>query len=118
MIYRIHHDENYLMHLVHPVESMRKLGEKYGVFAFNAEPKPYASVWTPLQIEFHASEGKKSKAMPDVSEHFGRLFLSERACQALKVLTRNVRRTASRHAQERNRLHLQPINHCRAAWRH
>lgn len=86
MIYRIHHDDNYLMYVVPPVESMRKLGEQHGVFAFNSEPKPYASVWTPLQIEFHACEGKKAKAMPDVSEHFGRLFLSEKACQALNVL--------------------------------
>jgi len=61
MIYRIHHDDNYLMYVVPPVESMRKLGEQHGVFAFNSEPKPYASVWTPLQIEFHACEGKKPK---------------------------------------------------------
>lgn len=86
MIYRIHHDENLLMHVIPPVESMRKLGEQHGVFAFNSEPKPYAPVWKLLQIEFRACEGKKTKAMPDVSENFGRLFLSEKACEALKLL--------------------------------
>lgn len=39
MIYRIHHDENLLMHVAPPVESMRKLGEEHDVFAFNSEPK-------------------------------------------------------------------------------
>ena len=86
MIYRIHHDEHFLMHVIQPVESMRKLGEQHGMFAFNSEPKPYANVWKPLQIEFHACEGKKAKSMPDVSENFGRLFLSEKAWQALTPL--------------------------------
>ncbi|WP_439509742.1 hypothetical protein [Marinimicrobium koreense] len=79
MIYRILHDESYLMHVIPPVESMAKLGEEYGTFAFNAEPKSYRDVWKPLEIEFRPCEGSKATEVPDVSENFGRLFLSERA---------------------------------------
>mgnify|MGYP003683164091 CR=1 FL=1 len=85
-IYRIHHDENYLMHVIPPVESMDKLGAEHGTFAFNAEPKKYAEVWQPLHIEFAACTGKKTKAIPDVSENFGRLFLSQKAYSVLKEL--------------------------------
>lgn len=83
MIYRILHDESYLMHVIPPVESMAKLGEEYGTFAFNAEPKPYQEVWKPLEIEFRPCDGSKATEVPDVSENFGRLFLSERAFSVL-----------------------------------
>lgn len=86
MIYRIHHDENYLMHVIPPVESMKKLGAEHGTFAFNAEPKKYAEVWQPLHIEFAACTGKKTKTIPDISENFGRLFLSQKAYTTLKEL--------------------------------
>lgn len=83
MIYRILHDESYLMHVIPPVESMTKLGEEHGTFAFNAEPRAYRAVWKPLEIEFRPCEGSKATEVPDVSESFGRLFLSERAFSAL-----------------------------------
>ncbi|WP_027329963.1 hypothetical protein [Marinimicrobium agarilyticum] len=86
MIYRILHDESYLMHVIPPVESMAKLGEEHGTFAFNAEPKPYQEVWKPLEIEFRPCEGSKATEVPDVSENFGRLFLSERAFSVLGEL--------------------------------
>lgn len=86
MIYRIHHNEAYLMHSVPPVEAMTKLGEQHGTFAFNAEPKPYLAVWQTLHIDFSPCTGSKAKAMPDISENFGRLFLSEKAYSALKEL--------------------------------
>ncbi len=86
IIYRIHHNETLLMHVIPPIESMNKLGEEYGTFAFNAEPKKYASIWTPLHIEFLACEGRKTNIIPDISENFGRLFLSEAAHKALKEL--------------------------------
>lgn len=86
MIYRILHDESYLMHVIPPVESMTKLGEKHGTFAFNAEPKSYRDVWKPLEIEFRPCEGSKATEVPDVSESFGRLFLSERAFEVLGEL--------------------------------
>lgn len=86
MIYRILHDEAYLMHVIPPVESMRKLGDTYGTFAFNAEPVPYQNIWKPLEIEFGACDGSKTTKMPDVSENFGRLFFSEKAFRALNNL--------------------------------
>jgi len=86
MIYRILHDETYLMHVIPPVESMTKLGEEHGTFAFNAEPKPYREVWKPLEIEFRPCEGSRATQVPDVSENFGRLFLSERAFDVLGEL--------------------------------
>ena len=86
MIYRIHHDENYLMHVIPPVESMNKLGAEHGTFAFNAEPKKYVEVWQPLHIEFKACTSKKTKYIPDISENFGRLFLSQKAHDILKEL--------------------------------
>ncbi len=86
MMYRIHHDENYLMHVIPPVESMNKLGAEHGTFAFNAEPKKYAEVWQPLHIDFQACTGSKAKEIPDISENFGRLFLSPKAFAALEAL--------------------------------
>ena len=86
MIYRIHHNEAFLMHVIPPIESMNKLGDVYGTFAFNAEPKKYAAIWAPLHIEFLAYEGRKTSITPDISENFGRLFLSEKAYKVLKEL--------------------------------
>lgn len=89
MIYRLHHDESYLMHVVPPVESINKLGEKYGTFAFNAEPKSYKDIWQPLHIKFLACEGSQATVIPDISENFGRLFLSEKAHRELKTLLKS-----------------------------
>lgn len=86
MIYRIHHDENYMMHVIPPVEAMEKLGEKYGTFAFNSEPKAYVHVWKRLGVEFRACDGKKTKTLPDISENFGRLLLSQKAYSSLEPL--------------------------------
>jgi len=86
MIYRILHDESYLMHVIPPVESMTKLGEEHGTFAFNAEPKAYRDVWKPLAIEFRPCEGSRATEVPDLSENFGRLFLSERGFSVLGEL--------------------------------
>lgn len=83
MIYRILHDDSYLMHVIPPVESLAKLGDQYGTFAFNAEPISYKEVWKPLNIEFRACDGSRASTVPDVSENFGRLFLSEKAFEAL-----------------------------------
>lgn len=85
-IYRIHHNNAYLIHSVPPVEAMTKLGEQHGTFAFNAEPKPYAQVWKTLHIDFNPCTGSKAKEIPDISENFGRLFLSSKAYDVLKEL--------------------------------
>lgn len=86
MIYRIIHNEQFLMHVIPPVESMQKLGEVHGTFAFDASPKAYLEYWQPLTIEFKQCSGSKAVDVPDLSENFGRLFLSERAHEVLKDL--------------------------------
>lgn len=86
MIYRVHHDDRFLMYEVPAVEAMNKLGEEYGTFSFNAEPIPYKSVWKTLTIEFKACTRKTQKIIPDISENFGRLFLSKKAHTVLQVL--------------------------------
>ncbi len=70
------------MHVVPPIESMNKLGEQYGTFAFNAEPLSYKNVWKSLVIEFQPSDKTTTDIIPDISENFGRLFISEKAYQA------------------------------------
>jgi len=77
------------MHSVPPVEAMTKLGELHGTFAFNAEPKPYAEVWQTLHIDFTPCAGSKAKEIPDISEKFGRLFLSTKAHNAMKDILSN-----------------------------
>jgi hypothetical protein len=74
------------MHVIPPVESMQKLGEVHGTFAFDASPKAYLEYWQPLTIEFKQCSGSKATNVPDLSENFGRLFLSERAYTVLKDL--------------------------------
>lgn len=86
MIYSILQNNQYLMHIVPPVESMRKLGEKYGTFAFNPEPISYQKVWTPLEIEFQACEKHTQNITPEISENYGRLYMSENAHAALGKL--------------------------------
>lgn len=74
------------MHVVPPTESMNKLGTKYGTFAFNPDPVSYTKVWTPLEIEFSACEKKTKNIIPDISENYGRLFLSETAYREFEEL--------------------------------
>jgi len=87
MLYRIHNDDNYLMHEVPAAESMRKLGPQYGAFAFNAKPDAYSKVWKPLHITFHSSA--KGQHFPDASENYARLFLTEDANTLLLPLLSN-----------------------------
>ena len=86
MIYRMYHDLRYAMHVVPPIESMEKLGEQYGTFAFNASPIAYVEIWKPLTIEFRRCSGttKTSLTVPDISVNFGRLAFSERAAEVLR----------------------------------
>lgn len=83
MIYRMNHDEQFLMHVIPPVESMKKLGAAYGTFAFDASPKRYLHIWSPLTLEFRSCSSHKSTGFPDISENFGRLFMSEHAHEIL-----------------------------------
>jgi len=83
MIYRVHQDDSFLIHEVPAVESMTKLGEQYGTFAFNPEPISYKKVWRPLTIEFKACEPSTKNVIPDISENFARLFFTENAYQLL-----------------------------------
>ncbi len=85
MIYRVQQDCTYLMHEVPAIESMNKLGDQYGTFAFNPDPIAYSDVWKPLEIDFvNCDESAGVSEMPDISENFGRLFLSINAYSALK----------------------------------
>lgn len=88
MIYRMYHDLRYPMHVVPPIESMSKLGEQYGTFAFNASPMRYAEVWNPLTIEYQGCTESTGKihGLPDISVNFGRLAFSERAARLLRPL--------------------------------
>ena len=83
MIYNILQDDTYLIHIVPPVESMQKLGEQYGTFAFNPDPVSYQEVWSPLEIEFSTCEKHTQNIIPDLSENYGRLYMNEKAHMAL-----------------------------------
>ena len=85
MMYAIEQDKHYLMHDVPAIESIDKLGDDYGTFAFNPQPIAYQSVWTPLHIQFlKLPEGKKTPLFPDISFRYGRLFVTPAACLLLK----------------------------------
>jgi len=86
MIYRIHHDDAFLIYEVSAIESMSQLGEQHGTFAFDSTPRSYSSVWKTLTVQFKACEPSCKNIIPDVSENFGRLFLSQKAHDCLSEL--------------------------------
>jgi hypothetical protein len=59
-------------------------------FDVNYEAKPYIDIWQPLDIEFDDDEPRLSgDLIPDMFEHNGRLFISQKAYDALKPLLEN-----------------------------
>lgn len=86
MIYRIHHDQSYLMHSVPLLKALEALGDEHGTFAISTKPKPYLKVWKPFEVDYSACTGSKAKVMPDISENGGRLCLSEKAFTVLEGL--------------------------------
>lgn len=86
-IYRIHPDRmNYQLLTISSEEVISKLGKQHP-FHIDPTPKPYASVWKPLEISFYDStSGNKKTKLPDISVDHGRLFLNEAGRNALSAL--------------------------------
>lgn len=59
-------------------------------FDVNCEAKPYAKKWQPLNVNFaDDGSGLSGEIVPEISEHNGRLFLSQKAYDVLKPLLEN-----------------------------
>lgn len=83
MIYSIHPDiENRLCYNIESNAARKALG-KNTQFHFDESPTSYLDNWQPLEIEFYSSAQKKVKALPDISPRYGRLYLNQKAYQAL-----------------------------------
>src|SRR3990167_2976035 len=86
MIHVIHPDaRQYMTHVLDSKDARRKLGPDTQ-FHFNQRPVSYAHQWHPLEIGFARAAGIKKAAMPDLMIRNGRLFLNEKAHNALKKL--------------------------------
>ena len=85
MISRIHHDDKFLTFEIPTREVLDKLGREYP-FHINRSPISYESVWKPLHILFRASEKYTQEIIPDLAEVDGKLFLNEKAFDALKSI--------------------------------
>ena len=83
MIYKIHADLlNYLIFYISDKEARNKLGSDT-MFNFEHRPVSYITQWQPLEIEFcKASTGKNEKT-PDIMTRRGRLFLNQKAYDAI-----------------------------------
>ncbi len=86
MIYSIHPQvDNYLWFNIDGDAARKALGEDT-MFHFDESPVSYRANWSPMEIEFYSSNGKKGLPNPDVSQRHGRLLLSEKAHAALHPL--------------------------------
>ncbi|OZG73081.1 hypothetical protein BTA51_11325 [Hahella sp. CCB-MM4] len=84
MIYRIHHDDQFLTFEIPTREVLNKLGRAYP-FHINRSPIEYAEVWKePLHIVFRPPESSTKDVVPDLAEVDGELFISSRAYDVLK----------------------------------
>ncbi len=82
-IYRIHQDDSYLVFNIPSQEVLSKLGRNYPVH-IDRSPIKYSAVWNePLNIKFLPSVGSKATEIPDISVSDGRIFLNEKAYDAL-----------------------------------
>lgn len=90
MIYRIHsHIEHYLVLHIEGREARKVLGKDTD-FDIDERPIAYLNDWNAMKVSFYDAFGDdKNKAIPDISLRLGKLFLSERAYQVLKVLLEN-----------------------------
>ena len=57
-------------------------------FDVNCEAKPYSAIWkNPIKVNFSDnSEGMTGTGIPEIAEHQGRLFLSQKAYEILRDL--------------------------------
>ena len=59
-------------------------------FPVNYNPVPYADRWQVLDINFNDdNSGLEGNLIPDISVHYGRLYLSQKAYSALKDILTN-----------------------------
>jgi len=86
-IYRIHPDRmRYQLMTISSAEVIKKLGQAHP-FHIDPTPKAYASVWQSLEVAFYDStSGKHDTALPDITVDQGRLFLNEKAYEAVSQL--------------------------------
>ncbi len=78
-IYRIHHDDKYMVYEISTKEVLRKLGREYP-FHIDRSPISYKHEWnTPLEITFADMDDEDNSQMPDLSENDGRLFFNQEA---------------------------------------
>ena len=86
MIHVIHPNvRQYLTYVLDSKDARKKLGQDTK-FHFDQRPIAYASQWQPLEISFAKAAGVKKAVMPDLMIRNGRLFLNEKAHQALHAL--------------------------------
>lgn len=84
MIYSIHPDiEKFQLFSIDGKFARKALGEDT-MFHFDESPISYSDVWKPMELEFYISGKQKTLPIPDISQHYGRLFLNEKAYAALK----------------------------------
>lgn len=84
MIYSLHPDvENFQLFSIDGKFARKALGEDT-MFHFDESPVSYSDVWKPMELEFYISGKQKTLPIPDVTQHYGRLFLNEKAYAALK----------------------------------
>jgi hypothetical protein len=86
MIYSLHPDvENFQLFSIDGKFARKALGEDT-MFHFDESPVSYSDVWNPMELEFYISGKQKTLPMPDVTQHYGRLFLNEKAYTALREI--------------------------------
>ncbi len=84
MIYMIHPNvRHYLSYVLDSKETRKKLGRD-SMFHFDPSPKSYADHWQPIEISFAKLSGGKKGEVPDLMVRNGRLFLNEKAYEALR----------------------------------
>lgn len=83
-IHRINTDDRYPFFAISSTDIRKKMGDDC-IFHMSSVPKRYACEWKePVLLEFDPPEHAEIEALPDLVEDNGRLFLSERAHNALR----------------------------------
>lgn len=89
MSYVMHPDvKNFLCYVLDSKETRKKLGRDT-MFHFDQSPKSYSDIWQPLEITFAKLSGGKKGDMPDLMIRNGRLFLNNKAYDALRELLKS-----------------------------
>lgn len=85
-IHRIHHDDTYLIYEMSTREVLNKLGREHP-FHIDRSPVAYSGVWKePLIITFTKIDSATKNTVPDIAVRSGRLFMSDKAYNALNKL--------------------------------